>query len=107
MLRLLPLSQREVEGHPKAFLPWQKGSATGRKPELAFADLWHVFIRGFYPEIRAYPKTGLKHYLLERFDYRANQIRTETIPALKPLLFSSLTEHRHATIRTPKTARRR
>gem|GEM_PF-4242628 len=56
MLRLLPLSQREVEGHSETYLPWQKVSAPDRKPEYAFSELWKEFIRGFYPELSAYPK---------------------------------------------------
>jgi predicted AAA+ superfamily ATPase len=56
MLRLLPLSQREVESHPQALLPWQQGSASGRKPGSAFGDLWKGFLRGFYPELNAFPR---------------------------------------------------
>ncbi|HEB99363.1 MAG TPA: ATP-binding protein [Thiotrichales bacterium] len=54
MLRLLPLSRREMEGRPQLPLPWE----TGRRPSvppLAYGELWKSFLRGGYPELAAHP----------------------------------------------------
>lgn len=58
ILRLLPLSYREIAGHPTAPLPWERG----RKPQRALMaprDLWQSFLRGGYPELVANPGRDL------------------------------------------------
>ncbi len=55
MLRLLPLSRREVLGNPQKKLPWE---AKGQGPEekASPTGLWKEFLRGGYPELAAHPK---------------------------------------------------
>lgn len=51
VLKLLPLTQREVAGEPARALPWE----TGRPPLAVQAplhsELWQQILRGFYPEL--------------------------------------------------------
>ena len=49
MLRLLPLSYREMTAAPQAPLLWEEGSRPPRSG-LAYQDLWQSFLRGGYPE---------------------------------------------------------
>jgi len=54
ILKLLPLSFRELWGNPQAKLPWEQGYArTGRT--MSVSDLWRQFLRGTYPELAAEP----------------------------------------------------
>jgi len=57
ILRLLPLSQREIRGAPNTSFPWEKASqkARGRKA-LKGGNLWRAFLRGGYPELWAEPR---------------------------------------------------
>jgi uncharacterized protein len=55
MLRLLPLSYREITNTPHVNFPWEKGARTGRHKYI-FLDLWESFLKGGYPEIAAKPK---------------------------------------------------
>jgi hypothetical protein len=63
MLRLLPLSRREAEGRPLAFLPWESGDSPGSKGIRAYGRIWIDFLRGGYPELVADPgrDVGLWH----------------------------------------------
>ena len=55
MLKLLPLSRREAEGHPAKPLPWEKKSTSStQKPPGG--KLWASLLRGGYPELVAHPK---------------------------------------------------
>ena len=62
MLRLLPLSRREMEGRPHLPLPWEPGQRPFAPP-LAYRELWKSFLRGGYPELAAHPgrDTALWH----------------------------------------------
>jgi len=51
MLRLLPLSRRETEGHPGDRLPWERGHRARSRPGAGFRDLWAGFLKGGYPEL--------------------------------------------------------
>ena len=55
MLRLLPLSQLEAIGHPRARLPWETRTARSEGTRLPQHDLWRSFLRGWYPELVARP----------------------------------------------------
>lgn len=55
MLRLLPLSQREIIGDPQQLLPWEAGKTPVRKPIPNDTNLWQDFLRGGYPELAANP----------------------------------------------------
>ncbi len=58
MLRLLPLSRREIENQPHRLLPWESPQEASSLPPLAFGPLWKRFLRGGYPELAAQPKRG-------------------------------------------------
>lgn len=55
MLRLLPLSRREVSGQPRDALAWERGSRRPPQSRYAFSGLWSQFLRGGYPEIATQP----------------------------------------------------
>ena len=54
MLRLLPLSYREIAKTPQANFPWEGGARSGRH-NFIFRDLWESFLKGGYPEIAVNP----------------------------------------------------
>ena len=58
ILRLLPLSQLEATGRPRARLPWerQRESAQADYARLSYRDLRASFLRGWYPELVANPR---------------------------------------------------
>ena len=58
VLKLLPLSYREIAGVPRAPLPWEPGRRRAREP-MALGDLWQSFLRGGYPELVANPARDL------------------------------------------------
>ena len=61
MLRLLPLSYREMTGAPEARLPWETETPAHRTP-IAYAELWNTFLRGGYPELTAQPQRDLSRW---------------------------------------------
>ena len=58
MLRLLPLSYREIAKTPHANFPWETGARSGLH-RLMFRELWESFLMGGYPEIAAIPKRDI------------------------------------------------
>jgi predicted AAA+ superfamily ATPase len=61
MLRLLPLSYREIGKTPHANFPWERGARTGRH-KYVFRGLWESFLKGGYPEIAANPKRDVARW---------------------------------------------
>jgi hypothetical protein len=55
ILRLLPLSQREIHGHPGTPLAWE-AAQTAVQSVASPPALWASFLRGGYPELNAYPE---------------------------------------------------
>ena len=55
MLRLLPLSRREMEGCPQLALPWERDHWSSLKSSNVFGKLWQSFLRGGYPELATQP----------------------------------------------------
>jgi hypothetical protein len=53
VLRLLPLSQREMIGTPQAPFPWESKEKRPLHRESAYDKLWEGFLRGSYPELIA------------------------------------------------------
>ncbi len=49
VLKLYPMSRRELEGQPSLPLPWEEKKPRPQKKET-YKKLWSDFIRGFYPE---------------------------------------------------------
>ncbi len=68
LLRLLPLSYREIVKTPHANFPWEKGARTGRH-NYNFRALWESFLQGGYPEIAANPKRDIARW-------HANHVQT-------------------------------
>lgn len=56
VLKLLPMSHREVARRPGRPLPWEAGLAPGETDELSLPDLWEQILRGYYPELAASPE---------------------------------------------------
>ena len=56
MLRLLPLTRREAQGHPQRRLPWEVKQHETEMKTISPEDLWREFLRGGYPELSAHPK---------------------------------------------------
>lgn len=62
LLRLLPLSLRELAGDPQRPLPWERpdgpalvGSPVPASPLSASSDIWATIVRGLYPQLVAEP----------------------------------------------------
>lgn len=51
ILRLLPLSRREISGEREMPLPWEAQSGKHRRRGPAYLNLWREIIRGSYPEL--------------------------------------------------------
>ena len=56
MLRLLPLTRREIEGFPQKKLPWELKDRKQEMKKVSPMKLWSEFLRGGYPELIAYPR---------------------------------------------------
>jgi predicted AAA+ superfamily ATPase len=56
ILRLLPLSMREVAGRPGSALPWEKRKPQRSKDRISREDIWSSLLAGGYPEIALDPK---------------------------------------------------
>jgi uncharacterized protein len=56
VLRLLPLSEREVDRVPGAVLPWEPARTRAHRAARSAAALWRGFLRGRYPELVAEPR---------------------------------------------------
>ncbi|MEK7269339.1 MAG: ATP-binding protein [Planctomycetota bacterium] len=54
ILRLFPLSLREILGRPGSGLPWETAGVPALRGP-AHLDLWRLFLRGGYPELAARP----------------------------------------------------
>ncbi len=59
LLRLLPLSRREEEGHPQQPAVWEHAQVTSSKTLGGFGNLWKSFLRGGYPELAIDPSRDL------------------------------------------------
>jgi uncharacterized protein len=58
LLRLLPLSQRELHGRPLDPLPWERGERISVR-QTAPTDFWESLLRGGYPELASEPDRDL------------------------------------------------
>ena len=63
ILRLLPLSQREMQGEPEKPFPWERPQDPPPSRRAAPLDLWKSFLRGGFPELALGPERdiGLWH----------------------------------------------
>ena len=55
ILRLLPLSQREMQGDPGKPFPWERPQVRPPSRGPTPLDLWKSFLRGGYPELTVEP----------------------------------------------------
>jgi len=61
ILKLMPLSHRELANVPGKFLPWEtKPEAGSGLPERTSLKIWEQALRGFYPEIAADPHRDIR-----------------------------------------------
>jgi uncharacterized protein len=58
MLKLLPLSQREIFGCSDAALPWEEGNTPSHQ-HISYNQMWNSFLRGGYPELAAHPERDI------------------------------------------------
>lgn len=57
VLRLLPLSRREIDGRPAELLPWEREGRVSSPPTMRpVPELWHELLRGSYPELARSPE---------------------------------------------------
>lgn len=56
MLKLLPLTRREMEGVPEKLLPWELKQPGKELKKISARKIWSEFLRGSYPELTAHPK---------------------------------------------------
>lgn len=56
VLRLLPLSRREIEGEPQARLRWDRGARKPSGAQLPTGAFWDFALRGGYPELAVHPE---------------------------------------------------
>ncbi len=56
MLRLLPLSLREITDKPQAPLIWETVKRPAARPAIGLGKLWKALLRGSYPELVAEPR---------------------------------------------------
>jgi uncharacterized protein len=60
LLRLLPLSLRELARDPYRPLPWERPSLSpAADPAAPLVDCWPTFVRGFFPQLAAEPGLDL------------------------------------------------
>lgn len=53
ILKLLPLSRREIAGRPQTRMPWEHPRSAGAGQPQSFRRLWDSILRGGYPELSA------------------------------------------------------
>lgn len=51
VLKLLPLTQREIAGVPDRLLPWEADRSRPSPAAPPIPELWEQLLRGFYPEL--------------------------------------------------------
>ncbi len=56
VLRLLPLSRREIEGEPQTRLRWDRGARKPFGSQLPTGAFWDFALRGGYPELAVHPE---------------------------------------------------
>lgn len=56
VLKLLPMTQREIQRNPHKLLPWEAGSAVSITEMPPPENLWPEILRGAYPELVSSPE---------------------------------------------------
>lgn len=60
VLKLLPLTQREIDGDPARALPWETDHLPATFPTPSYVQLWEQVLRGFYPELVKSPQRNVR-----------------------------------------------
>lgn len=60
ILKLLPMSRREIEGQPDQGFPWEEEEPEHLNPEWTGPGLWSSFLRGGYPELAKDPERDIQ-----------------------------------------------
>ncbi len=60
VLKLLPLTQREIDGTPGRSLAWEANRITPGVEAPPVPELWNEVLRGFYPEIARSPERDFR-----------------------------------------------
>ena len=55
VLRLFPLSRREIEGQGNLLFPWERSDKLAKTEKYVFDNLWRQILRGSYPELAINP----------------------------------------------------
>ena len=56
VLKLLPMSQREIANNPQKTLAWESGQTPESFEAPSYTELWELILRGFYPELVRSPQ---------------------------------------------------
>ncbi len=59
VLKLMPLSRRELTGVPAKTLPWENGSTASLHAQISI-KIWEQALRGFYPEPTVAPERDIR-----------------------------------------------
>ena len=62
VLRLFPLSKREVEGQGHLLLPWERSDKIACTEKYVFDNLWGQILRGSYPELAIKPRKNARDW---------------------------------------------
>jgi predicted AAA+ superfamily ATPase len=60
VLKLLPLTQREIAGEPQRPLPWELRQPPASVAPLPLGELWQQVLRGGYPELAKNPARDIR-----------------------------------------------
>ncbi len=60
VLKLLPLTQREIAGDPQRPLPWELGRPPAAPEAPTYGELWKQILRGCYPELIKNPSRDIR-----------------------------------------------
>ncbi|MGQ9840233.1 MAG: ATP-binding protein [Anaerolineae bacterium] len=60
MLKLLPLTLREVANEPGRPLPWEVERSAPGEQEISYGEVWEQILRGFYPELIKNPGRNVR-----------------------------------------------
>ncbi len=62
VLRLFPLSRREVEGQGNLLFPWERSDKLAKTEKYVFDNLWRQILRGSYPELAINPRRNAPNW---------------------------------------------
>ena len=62
VLRLFPLSRREVEGQGHLLFPWERSEQIACAENYVFDNLWKQILRGNYPELAINPRRNARDW---------------------------------------------